>query len=553
MSDTEIDILVKGKNEASDALRGAAADVDGLDGAARRTTGPGGGLGGMVGMLGGPVGIAAGVAGAAIVGVGAAAFNMSADMDAAMRLTQQQLGLTEEQAQAMKPAIEDLFVSGLVGSAEEGAAAIAQARQQLKGMSDEELGGAAQQVLMLSNTFGEDYGKTLNTINTLQQQFGLTFDEAANFVTTGFQRGLNTSGDFLDSVGEYSTQFSEAGFGADQFFSIMETGQQGGVLGTDKMSDAMKEFRIITAEGSEDTKEALNAIGIDAAKLYEGMSDGSITSADAFKLVQDGLKGIDDQTLQNNLGVALFGTQWEDATGTAILGVDATKTSIDDMTGATDALTGQTQTLSQQWESTKRELLLALGPIGDELLKLAQEYMPQLKEAGLWLAGFLRDNLPGAIENTRQFFIDLGEGVGVVQGVFNDASIGAQYLMDKIRELRDWLAGLDDTLPDWLRPGSPTPFELGLKGIANEMSDLTRSELPAFQAGLNLDTPLLPDLSAGIVAPGGAGAGVGGNLTIAPVIQGSVISERDMATILLDLIRQMSRQNGGLEAMGITL
>lgn len=571
MSDTDIDIIVRGKDEASKALRGASDQVAGLDAAGIKASGTGGGLGSMVTMLGGPATIAAGLAGTAILGVGTAAFSMAGDMSAAMSTVQGQLGLTADEAATLKPAIEDLFTSGLVESANAGAEAIVQARLQLKGMADEDLGHAADVALRLSNTFGEDYGGTLNAINTLQQQFGITFDEASNFVSAGFQKGLNASGDFLDSVGEYSTQFANGGADAGQFFSLLETGMQGGVLGTDKAADAFKEFNIRIVDGSKTTATGLTQLGIDSQEMSDRLADGSITAADAFGQVIAALNKIEDPIARSAAGVALLGTQYEDMGASGILGMDLAKTSLESLNGSTDKVTNTTTDLNTQWKQNMAEMQLALLPLGDALMEIAIEVMPPVREAITWFAGYLKDNLPGAIQTVKENFADfrrgidqVAAGVVVVQedfatmkasitGVFDDAARGAGFLGNKLQEMRDWLSGLDDAMPDWLRPGSPTPLEIGLRGVAGEMADLTRSELPAFRTGLQIDTPLLPDLSADVGAAAGSGGGPGGGLMINMPIAGNVVSERDLYAAMIDALRTASRQNGGLEAMGITL
>ena len=35
-------------------------------------------------------------------------------------------------------------------------------------------------------------------------------------------------------------------------------------------------------------------------------------------------------------------------------------------------------------------------------------------------------------------------------------------------------------LPEWLKPGSPTPFEIGLKGIGTELQNLSKMTIPNF-------------------------------------------------------------------------
>jgi hypothetical protein len=86
--------------------------------------------------------------------------------------------------------------------------------------------------------------------------------------------------------------------------------------------------------------------------------------------------------------------------------------------------------------------------------------MPVLRTVGGWL----KDQLGPAFD-----------GIGVaIQGVIK----WLQELTTKINNM---------SLPSWLQPGSPTPFETGLVGIRKQMSALARTELPRFAAELNLN------------------------------------------------------------------
>ena len=62
-----------------------------------------------------------------------------------------------------------------------------------------------------------------------------------------------------------------------------------------------------------------------------------------------------------------------------------------------------------------------------------------------------------------------------------------------------------DAIPDWLRPGSPTPFEIGLRGIADAAKSID----------LNLGMKTLPMAGAAI---GGGGGGITVNLTYSPAV-----------------------------------
>lgn len=82
--------------------------------------------------------------------------------------------------------------------------------------------------------------------------------------------------------------------------------------------------------------------------------------------------------------------------------------------------------------------------------------------------------IAGAID---AFVIAAGIAKGVVNGLkkaFRGVRDAIQWVIDKIVNLIDWLRGLGDSLPPWATPGSPTPLELGLRGIADAAKELPR-------------------------------------------------------------------------------
>lgn len=69
-----------------------------------------------------------------------------------------------------------------------------------------------------------------------------------------------------------------------------------------------------------------------------------------------------------------------------------------------------------------------------------------------------------------------------------------EWVSNAIKKVTDWLKKLADMLrniklPDWMTPGSPTPWEIGLLGVADAMDKLNKTSLPKFQAELDMGTP----------------------------------------------------------------
>ncbi len=176
-----------------------------------------------------------------------------------------------------------------------------------------------------------------------------------------------------------------------------------------------------------------------------------------------------------------------------------------------DTLTAAIQILSDYWTNIlKPAIELVWGFIQKDLIPLFTALGTLLGVtlsliltalAGLWekvlqpalntVYEFIRDHVMPIIQ-------DLADKITValkpvldalekfLSGVLKTAFAG---ISDAIQKVIGWINDLIEALkniklPDWLTPGSPTPFEMGLRGIASAMGDLNRMQLPAFSANL---------------------------------------------------------------------
>lgn len=100
-----------------------------------------------------------------------------------------------------------------------------------------------------------------------------------------------------------------------------------------------------------------------------------------------------------------------------------------------------------------------------------------------------------------------------------------------------WLSRLADsinslTLPAWLTPGSPTPFELGLLGIKDAMRKVNAEGLPMLSAGIN---------TSGDV---NVGAGASGNVFNINVSSQGILDEKDIARKIGAAVGVILREKG---------
>lgn len=383
MANYVLSILVEAKDKASDVLGGIKGAALGLGGAT------------LTGALG---------LGAALTGIGVASVGMASDTRQAVSNLQAELGLTADAAQALGDVAVNVWKNNFGSNVQEAATAVGQVRQQLGDLGGNAgLQAATEKALALKDVFGIEVGQSVDAAKTLMTNFGLSSEQAFDFVAAGMQKGLNRSGDFLDSIGEYATQFANGGASAEGFFSLLQSGLQGGVLGTDKAADAFKEFRVRIQDGSKATAEGLSALGINAAQLGQQMASGQVTAAQAFQLVLDRLRSTDNASIQMQAGVALLGTQFEDLGQSGALALSLTGTKMSELSGATDSLNAKYANWSSFAAGASRQVTAALLPLGSTLLDIANSALPTLTAGVSGFAGMVSSGVQTALPALQLF------------------------------------------------------------------------------------------------------------------------------------------------------
>ena len=238
-------------------------------------------------------------------------------------------GLVGEEMEAMSDVLKDVYGSNFGESMEDAAAGIT-AVYQATGLTDEALAETTKAAYALSDTFGYDIAESARAAKAMMTNFGISGEEAMGMIAAGAQNGLDYSGELIDTVSEYSVQFSKLGFSADEMFSIFQQGADSGAWNLDKVGDAVKEFSIRAIDGSKTTTEAYKSLGLDAEEMMALFAAGGDDASIAFQGVLTALMDMDDQVQRDAIGVSLFGTQWED------LGTEAMAAMADVKSGAYD-------------------------------------------------------------------------------------------------------------------------------------------------------------------------------------------------------------------------
>lgn len=184
---------------------------------------------------------------------------------------------------------------------------------QFTGLFGDEMKSVRNQALAISETFGVDFGETLQSANVMSKQFGISVSESLKLLQDGFVAGANASDEFLENVKEYPTYLKEAGLNAEQFVAISTNATKQGIF-SDKGLDTIKEGNLRLREMTTATAAALDGIGISSKKVQKELQNGSKTTFDIMQEVGNKLKEFPASSAKVGTAIAdIFGAPGEDA------------------------------------------------------------------------------------------------------------------------------------------------------------------------------------------------------------------------------------------------
>lgn len=391
-------------NEVLDALREHAAALREIDDSADEASESGGRLSGVMSKVQGVAGaVGPALAGVAAVGIGGIVAGVRvgvkafSDLNDAMADIEAQTGATGGELEGFRDVVKAVYQEGLVESVGEAAAAMTDVQRQLD-LTGDALTDATNKAVVLSEVFDADIGESTRAV----KQMGIAFDElgdagqAFDLITHAMQQTGDPANDLLDTFWEYSPVMAQAGYSAAQFTSLLQSGLQAGAFNADKVADAVKEFNVRLLDGSKTTSEALGLLVDDTDAFLGALSDGSMSGADALAIVTRRLSEVDDPMKRAQIGVALFGSMYEDLGEQVILGLDPAVTTLDDVAGATDRAGKALESkLSTKWTKFTRTVTMSLGSAVEPFAgALLDNLTPALETAGEWIG----ENLPEAME-----------------------------------------------------------------------------------------------------------------------------------------------------------
>ncbi|WP_327679475.1 phage tail tape measure protein [Kitasatospora sp. NBC_00458] len=329
-------------------------------------------------------GISAGVAGA--LGVGVAE---SLDMSAASSKLAAQLGVGAERAAELGKVSANVYKDAWGESAADVNEAIRGVTQNIGG--DAAAAGLERittKALALGKAMDADVaGSTAAAGQLMKTGLAKNADEAFDIITAGYQGGVDKSGDFLDTITEYSTQFRQLGLDGATATGLLSQGLKAGARDADTVADSLKEFTLIAQSGSKASAEGFQALGLNAKAMQRAFIDGGPAAATALDQVFDKLRAVKNPVDQSSIALSLFGTKAEDMQK-ALFALDpSTATSaIGQVAGAADQMAKTVgDNPSAAIERFKREATVKLAEVGATLITFGQEHSSWLQPIAITL------------------------------------------------------------------------------------------------------------------------------------------------------------------------
>lgn len=322
-------------------------------------------------------GIEAVISGFADMATGA--FAMSNDIKKATNNFIAQTGLSSAAAENFEDVMVDIYNDNFGESFDDIAKSMADVRNNIGNMDNGALKKTTKNAILLRDTFEFEVSESTRAASMLMTQFGIDSETAFSLITQGAQSGLNKNGDLLDIITEYSVQFKDAGYDAEEMFAMLVNGTNAGTWSVDKLGDAVKEFNIRASDGTvgEAIKENAKAFGLtkkEAEALAAEIQGGSVES---YQKLRDKLSEVDDDTQRYQLGVAMFGTMWEDLGEKTVMALLETESEI---TATTDSLNDLNDVkyddLGSAIEGIKRNLETNIAePIKENVMPAINEFV----------------------------------------------------------------------------------------------------------------------------------------------------------------------------------
>jgi phage-related minor tail protein len=461
---------------------------------------------------------------AAVVGLGAAAaatgkqvFDMSVDFQQATNAIISGTGASGEALVDLEKVAKDLksSVGGFDQDFETLGGVVAETNTRL-GLTGDGLETFSDDLLKLTRLAGGEAVENVRLVTRVMGDWGVQAEDSGQLMDQlfGASQAFGIQVDTLaQKVVQFGAPLRQMGFSLEESIALFGKWEKEGV----NSELVLGSLRIAAGHFAKDNID-----------LRDGLTD----TIDKIKNATNESEGL-------AIAMEVFGARAGPDMAAAIregrFELDEAIAALEGTSGGLDDAANRAQTLGDAWQQIKNKGLLALTPITDTILDMTNEALPGMQEAmeraqpvledfaeemstklgpaaaeigdairriavALGVVDENADSVQAGIELLR-ITLDLIVGsVDLVVTWFDNLAWGIERLTQPIRDLQTgWeslkktFADTDMSLPEWLIPGSPTPLEMGIRGLKSAVD-----QLPDFSSKFGgMDMPAMAGVGAG--------------------------------------------------------
>jgi phage-related minor tail protein len=382
--------------------------------------------------VGAAVGGIAVATGKAVVEAGKYLAELGDDYNKAMNQLSASTGATGDELDALGESVKNIYAQNLGEDFNDVAEGLA-ATQKASDLAGEALEQAAAAGFVLRDTFDYDISESARAASALMKNFNISAEEAYGLIATGAQNGADKNGDLLDTLNEYSAQFAALGLSADQFMGSLVEGADAGLFSIDKVGDAVKEFNIRAKDGSDSSAEAFKGLGLNSDKMFAAFAAGGETAQAAFFDTVEALNKLEDPLKRNEIGVALFGSQFEDLEAGILPVLGDIETAAYDGAAALQQINDvKYNDLGSAFEAVKRSAEVALLPMASMIANTLTSLAPILTDTFEEISPVITDTLNACMPFVQDFLVGMGDTLKKVMPMVTELAAGILPLLAQL-------------------------------------------------------------------------------------------------------------------------
>lgn len=370
--------------------------------------------------------------GKAVVEAGKYLAELGDDYNKAMNQLSASTGATGDELDALGESVKNIYAQNLGEDFNDVAEGLA-ATQKASDLAGEALEQATAAGFVLRDTFDYDISESARAASALMKNFNISAEEAYGLIATGAQNGADKNGDLLDTLNEYSAQFAALGLSADQFMGSLVEGADAGLFSIDKVADAVKEFNIRAKDGSDSSAEAFKGLGLNSDKMFAAFAAGGETAQAAFFDTVEALNKLEDPLKRNEIGVALFGSQFEDLEAGILPVLGDIETAAYDGAAALQQINDvKYNDLGSAFEAVKRSAEVALLPMASMIANTLTSLAPILTDTFEEISPVITDTLNACMPFVQDFLVGMGDTLKKVMPMVTELAAGILPLLAQL-------------------------------------------------------------------------------------------------------------------------